>query len=74
MLRGQVGSLEIEWRNTKDIVSKSYQRMEKANSRAERRLEDGEGDNGPVAPKSEGSAESLPLVGFAKKLQEMKGA
>jgi len=70
MLRGQVGSLEIEWGNVKDILQKSYQRMEKANQRQERRHaeEDGNPPEEQVAPEEARSS----LHGFALKLQQMK--
>jgi len=70
-LRGQVRAMETEWDDIRDQIKKGYQRIEKANQRAERRLEDP--DEGGV---NEGTATppELRLVGFAKKLAEMKGA
>jgi len=78
-LRGQVRAMEVEWDAVRVQIQKGWQRVEKANERQERRktmddLPDGEGDAGAeVAPKSEGSP-PVHLVGFAKKLQQMKGA
>lgn len=69
-LQGQFGALHAEWNGTKDTLQKGWQRLEKANQRAERRMEDGEGE-AEVVPKS---PEVLPLHGFAKKLQEVRNA
>ncbi len=70
-LRGQVRSLESEWDDMRTQIQKSYQRMEKANQRAERRLADGEVEGEVDMPKS---PEVLPLHGFAKKLSDVRNA
>jgi len=70
VLRGQVGSLEIEWGNVKDILQKSYQRMEKANSRAERRLEDPEPTPEPT-PEPQ-PADQFRGHSFIQKLEKMR--
>jgi len=36
-MRGQIRALEHDWKATKEQVRKDYQRVEKANQRAERR-------------------------------------
>jgi len=73
VLRGQVGSLEIEWGNVKDIVQKSYQRMEKANQRQERRHAEEDG-NPPEKGVDRPEEEARPaLHGFALKLERLKG-
>ena len=68
MLRGQVRAMESEWDDIREQIKKGYQRIEKANQRAEKRLEPEEETSEPVD-----SAPYVPLVGFAKKLHEMKG-
>ncbi len=72
-LRGQVRALEAEWLDMRDQLKKSYQRMEKANERAEKRLAKQEElaqeellDPEPVVP-------VVPLRGFAKKLHDIQG-
>ena len=67
-LRGQVRSMETEWDDIRGQIQKGYQRMEKANQRAERRVgdPDGEVDAHQVVP-------PLPLHPFAKKLAQMRG-
>lgn len=67
MLKGQVGALEVEWSAVKVTVQKGYQRMEKANERAERRLDDGAQEVPVAVPK-----EATGLHGFALKLAEMR--
>lgn len=71
VIRGKVNALEVEWGDVKETVKKSYQRVERANQRAERRLDDGDGGDEVPRP---GEPEAETLHGFAKKLQEMKGA
>lgn len=73
-LRGQLGALEIEWKDVKDTVKKSYQRIERANTRADRRAEDEDGNTLPDTAATAVGKEPVPLHGFAKKLHEMKGA
>lgn len=68
-LRGKVNALEVEWGDVKETVKKSYQRVERANQRAERRLEEPDGEPDPVGVEPE-----VPLHGFAKKLAERKAA
>ncbi len=70
-MRGQIGSLEAEWKGLRDQLRKDYQRVEKANERSERRHDDSEtsesvrdGVEPPVTA----------LTGFALKLHQMKGA
>ena len=69
MLKGQVGAMEVQWDEIKAQIRKGYQRMEKAYQRLE---EAGLEDSEP----SQASSVSVPLVGFAKKLEQMnkKGA
>lgn len=69
-MRGQISALEHDWKNTKEQVRKDYQRVEKANQRAERRQYDDE--DGEPAPVEETSGTAA-LTGFALKLQQMKG-
>jgi len=69
-LRGQVRAMETEWDDIRVQIQKGYQRIEKANQRAEKRLEEEYGEKlDPVAdePPTEG------LSGFAKKLAEVRG-
>jgi len=69
-MRGQINALEDDWKKVKEQVRKDYQRVEKANQRAERRLEgfdDADEDQTPPAAKVEPE-----LRGFARKLQEMR--
>ncbi len=73
-MRGQITALEHDWKSTKEQVRKDYQRVEKANQRAERREFVDEGEAGDVVPKSPEVEPSLPLTGFARKLEQMKGA
>jgi predicted nucleic acid-binding Zn-ribbon protein len=64
-IRGQVRAMQTEWDDIRVQIKKGYQRIEKANERAERRL-----------PEPEQLDEAEPgsdLSGFAKKLYEMKG-
>ena len=75
-LRAKVNGLVVEWEDVKTTVQKSYQRVERANQRAERRLGDGPEGDGAASNGSEGAA-ALPLAtpqpelrGFAKKLAE----
>lgn len=69
-LRGQVRSIESEWDSMREQIKKGYQRMEKANERAEKRLATEELLLEDVAPLHGG--DEIPLTGFAKKLQEIK--
>lgn len=71
-LRGQVRSLESEWDDIRDQIKKGYQRMEKANQRAEKRLDDGEGEG--AAPDARREAPPALLHGFAKKLEQVRNA
>ncbi len=66
-LRGQVRALETEWDDIRVQIRKSYQRMEKAYQRLE---EAGIEESDPVPRELPGP----PLVGFAKKLAESRGA
>lgn len=77
-LRGQVRAMETEWDAIRVQIQKGWQRLEKANSRAERRLEDGEGGgHGGSVPDATGdavvSSNPVPLAGFAKKLADIRG-
>jgi len=65
-LQGQFGALKAEWNGTKDTLQKGWQRLEKANQRAERRLEDGDNDEKVPAAPEHGDE----LRGFAKKLAD----
>jgi len=68
-MRGQVKSLEDEWRSTREQLRKDYQRVEKANQRADRR--EGRGSDSDDDVNSEPvRTEPSPLFGFAKKLHE----
>ncbi len=71
MLRGQVRSMETEWDDIREQIRKGYQRMEKAHERSKRRHEDV--DDAPTSDPVE-EPRQIELHGFAKKLQEMKGA
>jgi len=73
-LRGQVRSLESEWDDIRDQIKKGYQRMEKANQRAERRLDDGDGAGDPPAKVAQESSPAPLLHGFAKKLEQVRNA
>lgn len=67
-LRGRMQSLESQWDDMRSQIRKGYQRMEKA---AERR------DKGPaehVQEQTELPVGAPAAVGFAKKLQQLKGA
>jgi len=73
-LRGQVRSMETEWDDIRVQIQKGYQRMEKANQRAEKRmgldeeeLDEGREQNARMSEQQEG------LTGFAKKLAEIRG-
>ena len=66
MIKGQVGVLEVEWAEIKAQIRKGYQRMEKAYQR----LDEAGLEDPVVEPAS--SSSSVPLVGFAKKLADMK--
>jgi len=74
-LQGQIGALRTEWDAAKDTLQKGWQRLEKANQRAERRLQDGDGGNSlPDSGDDHALAEpSVPLFGFAKKLADIRG-
>lgn len=63
--------MEVEWDAIRVQIQKGWQRIEKANERSERRLEDVDGE---PASAQEPVKEAPGLVGFAKKLQQMKGA
>lgn len=69
-IRGQIRNLEVEWESVRAQIRKDYQRVEKANERAERRTTM-DGDEEPVT--AQGTEEDPPLHGFAAKLQAMKG-
>lgn len=67
-LRGQLNAIELEWESVKEQVKKSYQRIEKANQRHDKRADDEQVDL------EEQIAQPEPIVelrGFAKKLKEM---
>lgn len=68
-LQGQFGALTAEWNGTKDTLQKGWQRLEKANQRAERRLDDGDAEG--TAPESV-AAPGPELHGFAKKLADVR--
>jgi len=68
LLRGQVGSIEIEWANVKDTIRKGYQRMEKSNQRQERRATED-----PVVEHVKELEEIDDLHGFARKLKAFRG-
>ncbi len=72
IVRGRLGALEVEWSAVKETVQKGYARMERANERAEKRktMEDEEPERGQQAAHE--AEPAIALVGFAKKLQEMK--
>jgi len=70
-LRGQVRALEAEWLDMRDQVKKSYARMERANERAEKRIKKQEDDDLEELAPSHG--DQIPLHGFAKKLQDIRG-
>ena len=78
-LRGQVRAMETEWDAIRVQIQKGWQRLEKANQRAERRLDDGEGKDEGNSLTATGAHDVLseppvpPLVGFSKKLQQMRG-
>jgi len=67
-LRAKVNGLVVEWEDVKTTVQKSYQRVERANQRAERRLDDGPEEDPPVVEPS--PQPELELRGFAKKLAQ----
>lgn len=71
-LRGQVRAIESEWDAVRSMIQKGWQRIEKANERAEKRdtMEDEPPNN--VAPEFKRAPEEY-LTGFARKLQEMRG-
>ncbi len=75
-MRGQINALEDDWKKTKEQVKKDYQRVEKANERQEKRktMEGGNTLPDSSAPRAGEREPVVPLHGFAKKLQEMKGA
>jgi len=60
-LRGQVRSMKTEWDDIRVQIKKGYQRMEKANERAEKRQP-------PDTPQTD---IDIPVSGFAKKLSEL---
>lgn len=73
-LRGQVRAMEVEWDAVRVQIQKGWQRVEKANERAERRKSYvGEGPDEPEAA-TPGPEEdpAVPLHGFAAKLDAMK--
>lgn len=65
-LRAKLNGLVVEWEDVKTTVQKSYQRVERANQRAERRLGD---EREPALEVSEPTPQPE-LRGFAKKLAE----
>lgn len=73
-LRGQVRSMETEWDDIRAQIKKGFQRMEKANQRAEARGEDDEQGRGPVDGDGRG-ARGVPVaeyeIPFLKKLHAM---
>lgn len=71
-LRGQVRAVESEWDDMRDQIKKGYQRMERANSRADRRLETDDGVATTPAADPEPVLEHAHP--FVRKLQQMKGA
>lgn len=73
-LRGQVRSLESEWDDIRVQIQKGYQRIEKANQRAEKRMGLEEGDLGDLDARVSGGDVSTGLTGFAKKLADIRGA
>jgi len=73
-LRGQVRNIEMEWESVRVQIRKDYQRVEKGNERAEKRMTMEE--DGNSLADSAGDArgtEPEPLHGFAEKLRQMKG-
>lgn len=72
-MRGQINALEDDWKKVKEQVRKDYQRVEKANQRAERRIEgfDDPDEVEPVRNTQRAPEKEIPLHGFARKLQEM---
>jgi len=73
-LRAKVNGLVVEWEDVKTTVQKSYQRVERANQRAERRLEDGEPLEEHVKEIAAIDSITRPLHGFARKLAEVRNA
>lgn len=69
-LRGRVRAMETEWDDIRLQIKKGFQRMEKANQRAEARAEESDDDESPPVPTNDGP----PLQGFAKKLAELRGS
>jgi len=70
-MRGQINAIEDDWKKVKEQVRKDYQRVEKANQRAERRVEgfdDADEDQTAAAARTE-----VPLHGFAAKIHRMRG-
>lgn len=70
ILRGRLGAMEVEWENVKDTVKKSYQRIEKAQQRAEGKRHD---DSDEPEPQQQEDPGVVLHEGFAAKLQRMKG-
>jgi len=70
MLRGQVRAMETEWDDIRVQIKKGFQRMEKANTRAERRSEE---DGEPQVEKLQ--EPEVPTHGhpFVRKLEAMRG-
>ncbi len=68
-LQGQVGALQHEWAEVKATLQKGWQRVEKANERAEKRSS--------MEPEESEAPPTMPLgpapQGFAKKLLELRG-
>jgi len=60
--------METEWDDIREQIKKGYQRIEKANQRAERRIEDPDPIETTPGPSDPANFE---LAGFAKKLAQM---
>lgn len=73
-MRGQITALEDDWKSTKEQVRKDYQRVEKANQRAERRESVDDDDPVPGSQVERREEPEQKLTAFALKLQRMKGA
>jgi len=69
--------METEWDDIRVQIQKGYQRVEKANQRAERRLEDSEDRDEGNSLTATGARDALseplvPLTGFQKKLRALR--
>ncbi len=68
-MRGQINALEDDWKSTKEQVRKDYQRVEKANERAERRkatTEEGAPNEVSTRPATAGVGAPSPSVRINK--------